>query len=377
MQSAKSVIKGLDGVLACTTAICSIDGPAGELRYRGYEIRDLVGRAPFADVAQLLWLGRWPLPGERDHFDSEAQSRRPLPPAVTSLFAALPSTAHPLAIVRTALSLEGALDEGAETNDAAEVRDRAITVYARSATLVGALSCRARGEQIRSPRQDLDHASNLLWMATGVQPDDLTREALDALLVTYAEHELNASTFAARTVVSTLSDYWSAITGAVGALKGSLHGGAVDDAIKLFVALGSPSAVPAYLDEVAAHKAKVPGFGHRVYRTRDPRAVGMERYAELLSTARGDSTLLDTARTLESTLGERKGLSANVDYYGALVMHLLGLPHDVFSTLIVASRFAGWTAHIDEQLADNKLIRPRGVYVGEGPRSLSNARAAG
>lgn len=374
------VVAGLDGVLACTTSICSIDGAAGELRYRGYEIRDLVGRASFADVAQLLWLGRWPTPEERDHFDTVSRARLELPAATRALLNTLSDTTHPLAplaAMRTALSLEGALDETAEEHSADALQDKALTVYARTATLVGALACQVNGEPFRPPRSDLPREANLLWMATGAEPDPLAVEALDALSITYVEHELNPSTFAGRIVTGTRSDYWSAITAAVGAFKGPRHGGAFAGAVELLLKLGSPAAVPAYLDEALAQGAYIPGFGqHHVYRSADPRVPGMRRYAELLASTRGGDELVETARQLARALHEREGTSPSADLYGGLVMHLLGFPPKLFPALLVAGRFAGWTAHICEQYADDVVLRPRAAYVGPGPRALAAADPA-
>lgn len=371
-------VAGLEGVLACATAICSIDGASGELRYRGYEIRDLVGHARFADVAQLLLLGRWPAPGERDHFDVASRARLELPAPTRALLDILPAATHPLALLRTAMSIEGALDGVAEDQSAEQLHDKAITAYARSATLVGALVCRASGEALRGPRGDLDRGANLLWMATGTDPTPLEVDALDALLITYTEHELNPSTFTSRIVAGTRADYWSALTAAIGAFKGPLHGGAFGGAVEVLLELGTPAAVPAYLDGLPAEDAYIPGFGqHHVYRVADPRVAGMARYAELLSAAHGTDKLFETARELERRLAGRSDLSPSADLYGGLVMHLLGFPPELFSSVLVAGRIAGWTAHIREQYADATVIRPRAAYVGPQPRVLAPADTAG
>ena len=373
-DTGEHAIAGLDGVLACTTAICAIDGARGELRYRGYEIRDLVGYARFADVAPLLWLGRWPSSAEREHFDVESRARLALPAATRALLDTLPDTADPLAVLRTAMSIEGALDGAAEDRSAEQVHDKAITAYARSATLVGVLACRARGQAPRAPRGDLDRGANLLWMATGAEPTPLEVDALDALLITYAEHELNPSTFTGRIVAGTRSDYWSALTAAVGAFKGPLHGGIFGGAVKILLELGAPAAVPAYLDSLPAKDAYVPGFGqHHVYRTADPRVAGMARCAEQLAAASGREQLLDTARALERGLAERANSAPSADLYGGLVMHLLGFPPQLLPSLLAAGRFAGWTAHILEQYGDPTVIRPRAAYVGPQPRVLARS----
>jgi citrate synthase len=364
---------GLDGVLACTTSVCSIDGEQGDLRYRGYEIRDLVGRRSFADVAQLLWLGRWPTPAERELFDAGSRARLELPAVTQAVLDALPDSTHPLAALCTALSIDGALDEAGQDRSAEAVHDKALTVYARTATLVGALACRARGEQPRPPRPDLSRGPSLLWMAVGIESAPVAVEALDALLVTYAEHELNPSTFAGRVVAGTHSDYWSAVIGAIGAFKGPMHGGVFGEALQVLQQLGSPAAARAYALDALERQAQVPGFwAHHVYRTHDPRVGGMRRHAGLLSQATGQDELFETARELERVLAEGSALEPSADYYGALVMHLLGFPRQVFSSLLVAGRFAGWTAHICEQYAGNAPLRPRAAYVGHGPRVLEH-----
>lgn len=369
----EGVVGGLDDNVACTTSICSIDGEHGELRYRGYEIRDLVRHARFADVAQLLWLGHWPSHDEQARFDSASRARCELPAQTRALMDTIPRATHPLAIVRTAISIEGALDPSDDDVSPAALHDKATTAYARTATLVGVLVARARGEAPSPPRDDLPRNANLLWVANGAEPDGLALDALDALCITYAEHELNPSSFTSRTVSGTRSDYWSAITAAVAAFKGPLHGGIFRDSVELLLRLRTPAAVPSFIEDVSATDAAVPGFsrGH-VYETRDPRVAGMEQAARSLASALGAEELFETAQVLERGLAERRGLRPTSDLYGSLVMHLLGIPEEVFSSLIVASRFAGWTAHICEQHLDGTIIRPRARYVGPGPREVAH-----
>ena len=363
------VVSGLEGVLACGSSVCFIDGPAGTLLYRGYEIGDFVEEAAFLDVAWLLWHGDWPTAAESARFAAAVAAHRALPPAVAEYLAGAPmATANPMAVVRTAVSMLGADDPSADDLSAAAVTAKATALLGLLPTVVAAMSRLTRFQEPVAPDPDLDHAANFGYMLTGQRPAARAAHALNAALNTYAEHELNASTFAARTTVGTLSDYYSAVVSAVGAVKGSLHGGAVDDAMGVFAEIGAPEGVAGFAAAALEARRKVPGFGHRVYRTRDPRAAAMDRLAGELGAAAGEPEWHDIATGLERELKERKGLNANVDYYSALVLHHLGFPLKMFTSFIVTSRVAGWTAHILEQYADNRLIRPRSLYQGPAAR---------
>ena len=363
------VVSGLEGVLACGSSVCFIDGPAGTLLYRGYEIGDFVEEAAFLDVAWLLWHGDWPTAAESARFAAAVAAHRALPPAVAEYLAGAPmATANPMAVVRTAVSMLGADDSSADDLSAAAVTAKATALLGLLPTVVAAMSRLTRFQEPVAPDPDLDHAANFGYMLTGQCPAARAAHALNAALNTYAEHELNASTFAARTTVGTLSDYYSAVVSAIGAVKGSLHGGAVDDAMGVFAEIGAPEGVAGFAAAALEARRKVPGFGHRVYRTRDPRAAAMDRLAGELCAAAGEPEWHDIATGLERELKERKGLNANVDYYSALVLHHLGFPLKMFTSFIVTSRVAGWTAHILEQYADNRLIRPRSLYQGPAAR---------
>lgn len=368
-DSGPQVVSGLEGVLACGSSVCSIDGPAGVLTYRGYDIRDFVTDASFCDVAWLLWHGDWPGGATSADFRALVASQRELPESVSALLAAAPlEVANPMAVLRTAVSLLGAEDPTADDISREAVVAKAARLVGCLPTMVAAMSRRMVGEEPLEPHPDLDHSANFCWMLTGWLPSPKQSGALNALLNTYAEHELNASTFAARTTVGTLSDYWSAMVSGIGAVKGPLHGGAVDDAMAVFSEIGRPDGVVAFVEAALAARRKVPGFGHRVYRTRDPRAIAMDRLAAELGEDAGEPHWHAVASTLEAELRERKRLNANVDYYSALVLYHLGFPLSMFTSFIVCSRVVGWTAHVLEQYADNRLIRPRALYEGSPPR---------
>lgn len=363
------VVSGLEGVLACGSSVCFIDGPAGTLLYRGYDIGDFVEEAAFLDVAWLLWHGDWPAEAESDRFAAAVAAHRTLPPAVARYLEGAPiAAANPMAVVRTAVSMLGADDPSADDTSASAVAAKATALLGLLPTVVAAMSRLSRSQVPVAPDPDLDHAANFCYMLTGERPEARAAHALNAALNTYAEHELNASTFAARTTVGTLSDYYSAVVSAIGTVKGPLHGGAVDDAMGVFAEIGSPEAVAGFAASALEARRKVPGFGHRVYRTRDPRAPAMDRLAAELGAAAGEPHWHQIAAGLERELKARKGLNANVDYYSALVLRHLGFPLKMFTSFIVASRVAGWTAHILEQYADNRLIRPRSLYQGPPPR---------
>jgi len=368
-DSRPQVTSGLEGVLACYSSVCSIDGPTGVLTYRGYDIRDFVTDASFCDVAWLLWHGDWPDEAESEAFAAEVASHRHLSEGVSALLAAAPlDTANPMAVLRSAVSLVGAEDPTADDISPGAVVAKAARLVGCLPTMVAAMSRCLQGNEPIAADPSLDHAANFCWMLTGRQPSPQESGALNALLNTYAEHELNASTFAARTTVGTLSDFYSAMVSGIGAVKGPLHGGAVDDAMAVFSEIGEPGGVVPFVEAALAARRKVPGFGHRVYRTRDPRAVAMDRLAAELGEEAGEPHWHATASALEAELHERKGLNANVDYYSALVLYHLGFPLSMFTSFIVCSRVAGWTAHVLEQYADNRLIRPRALYDGSPPR---------
>jgi len=364
-ESEPRVIAGLEGVLACESRIASIDGPNGILEYRGYNVRDFADTADFLAVSYLLWHDRWPSAQQLAHFDQEVRAQRQVPPQVHEMLRLVDlRSTHPMALVRTAVSLRGALDPTADDTGHDAVLDKATGVLARLPTLVAALSRGLSGQAAIAPDPALSHAANYLYMLRGRAPSDEDAAALNTILTLYAEHELNASTFASRTVAGTLSDFYSAVVTGVAALKGPLHGGAVDEAMRLFREIGSVDNVGHYLDQALAEKRKIPGFGHRVYRTRDPRAYHLEAIARRLGAAAGEPVWVDIATRVEQEMVARKRINANVDYYAALALYHLGFPLTMFTSVIASSRIVGWSAHIMEQYGDNRLIRPRALYRG-------------
>lgn len=363
------VISGLEGVLACESAITYIDGPNGVLQYRGYDIHDFAETASFESVVYLLWTGDWPTDAQLAEFRRDLAGRRAVPGYVVDLLRQLPATAHPMSALRTAVSALGAFDPHEGEPGPEADRRKAANLVAQLATIV-ALQCRlARGQAPVEPDPTLGHAENYLYMLTGARPEPGAVQALDAALVIYADHELNASTFTGRVVAGTLSDLYSAIVAAIGALKGPLHGGAIDDAMRLFQEIGAVENVRPYVDAALAAKRKIPGFGHRVYRTLDPRAVHLKEMARRLAEATGETRWFAVATATQEYLLEKKRLNANVDYYAALVLYHLGFPLSLFTNFVASSRIAGWCAHLLEQYANNRLIRPRAKYVGELNRS--------
>lgn len=360
------VVAGLEGVLAFESSIAYIDGPNGALYYRGYNIHDFAPRASFEDTVFLLWNGRWPSAAESAAFADELKPLRTVPSEALDALRLLPlQRTNPMTALHAAVAVVAALDPDQDAISPESNLAKAKSLTAKMATLVAAIHRLAQGQEPVAPDSSLRHAENYLYMLTGQRPDPASARALNTALVLYAEHETNASTFATRVAVSTLSDLYSAILAGMSALKGPLHGGAVDDAMRLFMEIGSVEAARPYIDAALAQKRKIAGFGHRVYRTGDPRAVHLKRMAEELSNQKGDRRWYDIATAVEAYLLEKKRLNANVDYYAAIVLYHLGFPLNLFTSFVASSRIAGWCAHAMEQYANNRLIRPRARYVGK------------
>lgn len=356
---------GLAGVVAAETALCFIDGEVGGLWYRGYDIHALARHASYLESVYLLWYDALPAPAELAAFEGTLAVQRAVAPRVVDVLKGLPSESSPMAALRTAVSALGQVDpEADEITHEADLR-KAGRVVAQIPTIVAAFDRIRRGEDPIDPDPDLSHAANFLYMLNGSRPGPAAARALDTSWLLYLEHGLNASTFAARVVASTLADMHSAITAGISALKGPLHGGANEKAMEMLLDIGSLEDVREYVDRALAEKRKIMGFGHRVYRTEDPRATHLRRMAEELSREAGDARWFELSRAVEDELFERKGLRCNVDYYCATVYYSLGLPIDLFTPLFAVGRAAGWAAHVMEQHMHNKLIRPRAEYTGE------------
>jgi citrate synthase len=357
--------KGLEGIVATNSSICWIDGDAGVLAYRGIDIHELASKSTFEETTYLLWKGKLPNKAELADFSSKLSAARKLPPQTLDLLKSFPKEATPMEILRTAVSALSFYDQDEKAVDHNSNIRKSFDLTAQIAMLVAAFDRIRKGKAIVAPDATLSHAGNFLWMLTGEKPSGTATRALDVALILHADHELNASTFAARVIAATLSDIHSAITGAIGALKGPLHGGANEAVMRMLFEIDKEGADPvAYVREMLAQKKKVSGFGHRVYHTEDPRATHLRKMSEDLSRASGNAKWFEMSRKIELYINSEKKLNANVDFYSASTYTTLGIDLDLFTPIFAVSRIAGWAAHVIEQLDDNRLIRPRAEYVG-------------
>jgi citrate synthase len=357
--------KGLEGIVAAHSGICWIDGEEGILSYRGIDIHELAVHSNFEETAFLLWNGKLPTATELDEFSKKLAAARVIDPAVIELLKSFPKTATPMEVLRTAVSALSFYDadEKDNTHDA-NVR-KAFRLTAQIGMIVAIYDRLRKGLEVVEPDASLSHAGNFLWMLNGEKPSDTATKTLDLALILHADHELNASTFAARVIASTLSDIHSAITGAIGALKGPLHGGANEAVMRLLYEIEKRGADPVeYVAGLLANKVKVSGFGHRVYKTEDPRATHLRKMSEQLSKDSGVTKWYDWSRAIELYINKEKKLNANVDFYSASTYTTLGIDVDLFTPIFAVSRISGWAAHVIEQLDDNRLIRPRAEYIG-------------
>ena len=357
--------KGLEGIVAANSGICWIDGDAGILSYRGIDIHELANRSTFEETTFLLWNGKLPTAAELATFTASLSSARSLDPHILELLKSFPKSATPMEVLRTAVSALSFYDpdENDNTHDA-NVR-KAFNLTAQMAMIVAAYDRLRKGKPVVAPDKSLSHAANFLWMLTGEKPSDTATRTLDIALILHADHELNASTFAARVIAATLSDIHSAVTGAIGALKGPLHGGANEAVMRMLFAIDQANADPvAFVQQMLLDKKKVSGFGHRVYKTEDPRATHLRRMSEQLAKDSGIAKWYDWSRKIELFINAEKHLNANVDFYSASTYTTLGIDVDLFTPIFAVSRIAGWSAHVIEQLDDNRLIRPRAEYIG-------------
>lgn len=358
---------GLEDVVAGESGICYIDGDKGILAYRGYNIHELATNSTFEETCHLLWFGRLPNRAELDDTTKKMASSRAVPAQVLDAMSRLPKSALPMEVLRTMTSMLSMYDSEAEDmSQEANVR-KAIRLTAQCATLVTAFDRIRNGKQPLAPRPELNHAGNFYYMLTGNEPNDTIVRALDIALILHADHELNASTFAGRVTAATLSDIYSAVTAAMGALKGPLHGGANEAVIRLLMKVGDVSKVDAFVQDIFAQKKKIPGFGHRVYHTEDPRATYLRRMSKEAGERAGQPQWYNMSIRIEEIVKAEKKLNPNVDFYSASTYHVIGLPIDLFTPFFAVSRMSGWTAHILEQYSNNRLIRPRAEYIGPAP----------
>lgn len=354
---------GMEGVYIDTSAICYIDGREGKLYYRGYDIEELPEKSSYEEVAFLLWYGYLPKKGELEKFRRELARMRKLPDEVIELMEMLPRGVHPMGALRTLVSYLGNLD-GEPSLRREDIHRKGMSVTAKMPTLVANLWRIKNGMEYVEPKEGLSHSANFLYMLHGEEPSPEAEKAMDVALILYAEHEINASAFTVMTVGSTLSDYYSAVVAGIGALKGPLHGGAVEEALNQFIEIGSPENAERWFFDTLKAGKRVMGAGHRVYKTYDPRARIFKRYAREL----GDPKLFAIAESLERLIEThlaKKGVHINVDYWAGIVFRALGIPPELYTTVFAMGRIAGWTAHLAEYLSHNRLIRPRLKYVGE------------
>lgn len=354
---------GLEGVVATASKICFIDGNEGILSYSGYNIHTLADHATFEEVIYLLWHGRLPNRTELERLKADLVAERELPAPVVDFLKSVPKAA-PMDVLRTAVSMLSLYDPlAADSSEEANTK-KAVKLMARVATIVTTFNNLRNGKAVVPGDPKLGYAANFLYTLTGKRPDDVVQRVFDVALILHADHELNASTFAARVTAATLSDIYSAATSAIGALKGPLHGGANEAVIKLLLSTTTPENAVERVKQDLNNKVKVPGFGHRVYRVADPRAIHLKKMSEELGRRTGHLELYEKSSRVERAVHDLKGLNANVDFYSASTYYSLGIPVDLFTPIFAVSRMSGWTAHVLEQYRHNRLIRPRAEYEG-------------
>jgi citrate synthase len=368
MSSSTVAPKGLEGIVAANSSICYIDGEAGVLAYRGYDIHDLAEKSTFEENCYLLWFGHMPKQQELKDLSTGLWRESKLDAGVIDLLRRAPKSATPMDVLRTVVSALSWYDPDQQNGDHDANIRKAIRLTAQISMLVAYYDRIRKGKSLVEPLQDLTHAGNFLYMLTGERPSETAARTLDVALILHADHELNASTFAARVIAATLSDMHSAVTGAIGALKGPLHGGANEAVFRILEQIDKAGAEPVeYVKGMLAQKKKVPGFGHRVYHTEDPRATHLRKMSEELGKSSGITKWYDYSQKIEQFIRPEKKLNANVDFYSASTYHTLGIDVDLFTPIFAISRISGWAAHIIEQLDDNRLIRPRAEYEGAIP----------
>jgi len=363
---AANVARGLEGIIANTTRLSDVIGDKGQLVYSGYDINDLAGKVEYKEVVYLLWKGKLPNRRELDDFTRALRAERQLPEPVIEFIKSAPKDADPMDVMRTAISMLGLYDLDIHKEATREINERRARSITAKIGVIAAYFHRARQEKSLPPvRDDLTEAEHFLYLIYGEpQPKEAT-DALDVAFVLHADHGMNASTFSARVTISTLSDFYSAITSAIGTLKGPLHGGANEGVIHMLQEIGEEKNVDAYIEKQLAQKKKIMGIGHRVYKTLDPRAPHSRAMAKKLSEKIGEPKWIRMSERIAQLMKEKKNLNANVDFYSATVYYSLGIPTDLFTPIFAIARCSGWCAQVLEQLEDNRLYRPLSQYVGE------------
>jgi citrate synthase len=379
-KQAQAGAGSLKDVIAAPTAICTIDGIEGKLIYRGYSIEDLAANTTFEEVVYLLWEGDLPNQQQLDAFSARLTQGRALPAVVLDQLRMIPADAHPLAALRSGVSLLAHNDPQSESMDPKATRAKAERLQGQVPTIVCARARLRNGEEPIAPRADLPAAANFLWMLFGKEPDEVTAHAMDVAFILHAEHEFNASSFAARVAAGTYVDLHSSMVAAIATLKGPRHGGANQDVIDMIEEVGSAAKAEAWArdrlqrylsasrEERAKPELRFPGMGHAVYKTWDPRARILQKLAGEVANLHGEGWIADIQETVRTVAAEGLGLNPNVDYYSAGLYHSLGIPSDIFTSIFATARTAGYVAHIEEQLSGGRLIRPRGEYTGPRDR---------
>ncbi|MDQ6655700.1 MAG: citrate synthase [Verrucomicrobiota bacterium] len=358
--------KGLEGIVANTSRLSDVIGDKGQLIYCGYDINELAGKVSYEEVVFLLWNNRLPTRAELSDCQQTLRSQRELPQGLIDFIMSAPKDANPMDIMRTGVSMLGVYDRNALREQSPEAnRERARSITAKIGVIAAYFHRARQGKPLPPVREDLSEAAHLLYLINGEEPTQEAADTLDVAFVLHADHGTNASTFSARVTISTLTDFYSAITSAIGTLKGPLHGGANEGVIQMLEEIGSEDKVDAFIEEQLAQKKKIMGIGHRVYKTLDPRAPHLQRMAVKLSEKLGDAKWIRMSERIAQLMKERKNLNANVDFYSATVYYSLGIPTDLFTPIFAVARTSGWCAHILEQLEDNRLFRPLSEYIGE------------
>ena len=360
------VTKGLEGVIANATRLSAVVGDKGQLVYCGYDINELAGKVSYEEVVYLLWNNKLPNRAELEKCQQILASHRELPEGVIDFLKQAPKDAGPMDVIRTAVSMLGLYDPDIGKEETPEVNlQRARSITAKVGVIAAYYHRARQGKELPPVRGDLGEAAHFLYLMSGEAPTQEAADTLDVAFVLHADHGMNASTFSARVTIATLSDIYSAVTSAIGTLKGPLHGGANEGVIQMLEEIGEPEKVDAYIEEQLAQKKKIMGIGHRVYKTLDPRAPHLQKMAVKLSGQLGEPKWIKMSERIAQLMKEKKGLNANVDFYSATVYYSLGIPTDLFTPVFAIARTSGWCAHILEQLEDNRLYRPLSKYVGE------------
>ena len=358
------ITEGLEDIVAAHSSICDLDGKLGKLSYFGIDIHDLARYSSFEETAYLLWYGVLPTKSQLEDVTAQLRASRALPGPVSALMRLLPTTSTPMDVLRTTVSALSSFDPDAGNNSPEANHRRSIRLTAIMPTIVASWDRLRNGKEPVAPLESESHAANFLYMLTGEMPDAGKAHMLDVVLILHADHELNASTFAARVTAATLASMYASITSAIGALSGPLHGGANEQVMRMLLKIGEVDRTEAYIQGALERHERVMGFGHRVYRTEDPRATHLRQMSKELGERTGDSRWYEMSHIIEEYIKTHKGLYANVDFYSASVYYTMGIPIDLDTPFFACSRITGWTAHVLEQYANNRLIRPRAEYVG-------------